>query len=122
MAVRLLLNALIRDSNDHILVPIPQARRGLGAGVCSAAAGAPLGDLSTGSCALCSGCEVRWSAVAVRFTLRVPAALPQCTPQYPLYSASIQLYGGTLLGYNLKEQTGWSMDFNEISRSVNEAR
>ncbi|KAL4420157.1 hypothetical protein ABPG77_008293 [Micractinium sp. CCAP 211/92] len=65
VAVRLLLNALIRDSNDHILVPIPQ---------------------------------------------------------YPLYSASIQLYGGTLLPYNLKEQTGWSMDFNEITRSVNDAR
>lgn len=28
VAVRLLLNALIRDANDHILVPIPQARCG----------------------------------------------------------------------------------------------
>lgn len=65
VAVRLLLNALIRDSSDHILVPIPQ---------------------------------------------------------YPLYSASIQLYGGTLLPYNLKEQTGWSMDLNEITRTVHEAR
>ncbi|KAI7845708.1 hypothetical protein COHA_000822 [Chlorella ohadii] len=65
VAVRLLLNALIRDSGDHILVPIPQ---------------------------------------------------------YPLYSASIQLYGGTLLPYNLKEQTGWSMDLNEITRTVHDAR
>ena len=65
VAVRLLLSALIRDSNDAMLVPIPQ---------------------------------------------------------YPLYSASIQLYGGTLLPYNLKEQTGWSMDFNEITRDVHAAR
>ena len=65
VAVRLLINALVRDSNDAILVPIPQ---------------------------------------------------------YPLYSASIQLYGGTLLPYNLKEQTGWSMDFNEIVRDVHAAR
>ncbi len=42
--------------------------------------------------------------------------------QYPLYSASIQLYGGTLLPYNLKEQTGWSMDLNEITRTVHDAR
>lgn len=47
---------------------------------------------------------------------------PRLPVQYPLYSASIQLYGGTLLPYNLKEQTGWSMDFNEITRSVHEAR
>jgi glutamate--glyoxylate aminotransferase len=65
VAVRLLLNALIRDSSDHILVPIPQ---------------------------------------------------------YPLYSASIQLYGGTLLPYYLKEATGWSMDLNEITRGVHDAR
>jgi aspartate/methionine/tyrosine aminotransferase len=65
VAVRLLLSALIRDSSDAMLVPIPQ---------------------------------------------------------YPLYSASIQLYGGTLLPYNLKEQTGWSMDFNEITRDVHAAR
>lgn len=65
VAVRLLLNALIRDSADSILVPIPQ---------------------------------------------------------YPLYSASIQLYGGTLLPYNLKEASGWSMDFNEITRDVQAAR
>ncbi|PSC75327.1 alanine aminotransferase [Micractinium conductrix] len=65
VAVRLLLNAVIRDANDHILVPIPQ---------------------------------------------------------YPLYSASIQLYGGTLLPYSLKEESGWSMDLNEITRSVHDAR
>jgi len=52
-----------------------------------------------------------------------PVPPAPCTAlQYPLYSASIQLYGGTLLPYNLKEQTGWSMDFNEITRDVHAAR
>mgnify|MGYP001810515555 CR=1 FL=1 len=47
---------------------------------------------------------------------------PRPAPQYPLYSASIQLYGGTLLPYSLKEESGWSMDLNEITRSVHDAR
>ena len=67
------------------------------------------------------------ASVAVRYMLnaliRSPAdAILVPIPQYPLYSASIQLYGGTLLPYNLKEQAGWSMDFNEIRRSVHDAR
>lgn len=65
VAVRYVLNAVIRDENDCILVPIPQ---------------------------------------------------------YPLYSASIQLYGGTLLPYNLKEETGWGMDLEGIRKSIHEAR
>jgi aspartate/methionine/tyrosine aminotransferase len=28
-------------------------------------------------------------------------------PQYPLYSAGIQLLGGSLVGYYLHEETGW---------------
>lgn len=51
---------------------------------------------------------------------------PPCHPsyrlQYPLYSASIQLYGGTLLPYSLKEDKGWGMDLNEITRTVHDAR
>ncbi|KAK9907475.1 hypothetical protein WJX75_004386 [Coccomyxa subellipsoidea] len=43
-------------------------------------------------------------------------------PQYPLYSASIQLYGGQLVGYNLKEETGWSMDIADVKKRVADAR
>lgn len=42
--------------------------------------------------------------------------------QYPLYSASIQLYGGQLLPYNLKEEAGWGLDLAETRRTVKEAR
>lgn len=31
-------------------------------------------------------------------------------PQYPLYSASIALYGGSLQGYYLQETGGWKLD------------
>lgn len=65
VSVRLILNAMLRDENDAILVPIPQ---------------------------------------------------------YPLYSAAIQLYGGTLLPYNLKEEKGWGLDMDEIKQSVMDAR
>ena len=43
-------------------------------------------------------------------------------PQYPLYSATLQLLGGTLLPYYLKENEGWSMDMEEIRNSIHEAR
>ncbi|KAK9868168.1 hypothetical protein WJX84_007601 [Apatococcus fuscideae] len=60
-AVRMCLQALIRDSRDAILVPIPQ---------------------------------------------------------YPLYSASIQLLGGSLLPYHLKEESGWSMNVEDLRNQV----
>lgn len=43
-------------------------------------------------------------------------------PQYPLYSAAIQLLGGSLVGYYLKEETGWSLDFDELARAVADAK
>lgn len=64
-AVRLALNAVIRDSNDGILVPIPQ---------------------------------------------------------YPLYSASIQLLGGSLLPYELDESRNWAMDMASLKAAVSKAR
>lgn len=65
VAVRYVLNAVIRDENDAILVPIPQ---------------------------------------------------------YPLYSAAIQLYGGTLLPYYLKEDNGWGIDIDAIKDSIQKTR
>ncbi|CAL5229017.1 g12261 [Coccomyxa viridis] len=43
-------------------------------------------------------------------------------PQYPLYSASIQLLGGKLLGYYLREDSNWSMDIPSVKRQVAQAR
>eukprot|EP01038_Epipyxis_sp_PR26KG_P004744 gene4744-6655_t len=43
-------------------------------------------------------------------------------PQYPLYSASIALYGGELVPYYLDEDNGWALNFTELQRSIDEAR
>ncbi len=43
-------------------------------------------------------------------------------PQYPLYSASIALYGGELVGYYLNEEGGWSLDIAELRKSLQNAR
>ncbi len=42
-------------------------------------------------------------------------------PQYPLYSASMTLYGGSLVGYYLNEEKGWAMDVKELERAYKEA-
>jgi alanine transaminase len=38
-------------------------------------------------------------------------------PQYPLYSATIQLLGSTLAGYYLDENNAWSIDVNDVQNS-----
>ncbi|KAI5079766.1 hypothetical protein GOP47_0005245 [Adiantum capillus-veneris] len=43
-------------------------------------------------------------------------------PQYPLYSATIQLVGGTLVPYYLSEEAGWGLDVQDLKRQVVEAR
>jgi glutamate--glyoxylate aminotransferase len=43
-------------------------------------------------------------------------------PQYPLYSASIALYGGKLVPYYLDEANNWAMDINELQRSLDTSR
>lgn len=42
-------------------------------------------------------------------------------PQYPLYSASISLYGGQLVPYYLDEEEGWGLRRAELERSLAEA-
>jgi aspartate/methionine/tyrosine aminotransferase len=42
-------------------------------------------------------------------------------PQYPLYSASIALYGGSQVNYYLNEETNWGLDIKELERSYKEA-
>ncbi|KAK9906640.1 hypothetical protein WJX75_005366 [Coccomyxa subellipsoidea] len=43
-------------------------------------------------------------------------------PQYPLYSATLTMYGGMLLPYYLHEETGWSLDINELRSQTYKAR
>ncbi|KAI3934156.1 hypothetical protein MKW92_044754, partial [Papaver armeniacum] len=39
-------------------------------------------------------------------------------PQYPLYSAAISLYGGSLVPYYLEESANWGLDVNNLRQSV----
>ncbi|CAN6934732.1 hypothetical protein YC2023_079987 [Brassica napus] len=43
-------------------------------------------------------------------------------PQYPLYSATISLLGGTLVPYYLEETDNWGLDVNNLRQSVAQAR
>jgi len=43
-------------------------------------------------------------------------------PQYPLYSASIALYGGSQAGYYLNEAKGWSLELPELARAYKAAK
>eukprot|EP01024_Parvocaulis_polyphysoides_P064103 TRINITY_DN7435_c0_g1_i2.p1 TRINITY_DN7435_c0_g1~~TRINITY_DN7435_c0_g1_i2.p1 ORF type:complete len:546 (-),score=69.98 TRINITY_DN7435_c0_g1_i2:270-1826(-) len=65
VAVRMCLNALLRDSSDGILVPIPQ---------------------------------------------------------YPLYSASIALYGGSLVPYFLDEGQNWGLNITNLEKAISTAK
>lgn len=42
-------------------------------------------------------------------------------PQYPIYSASIDLLGGKKVGYYLSESNGWDLNLKELERSLAEA-
>ncbi|XP_059458121.1 alanine aminotransferase 2 isoform X2 [Corylus avellana] len=43
-------------------------------------------------------------------------------PQYPLYSASIALHGGTLVPYYLDEATGWGLEVSELKKQLDSAK
>ena len=43
-------------------------------------------------------------------------------PQYPLYSATITLYGGKQIGYFLDEKSGWALSISMLESSLEEAR
>eukprot|EP01086_Lenisia_limosa_P002782 TRINITY_DN167_c0_g1_i1.p1 TRINITY_DN167_c0_g1~~TRINITY_DN167_c0_g1_i1.p1 ORF type:complete len:472 (-),score=190.31 TRINITY_DN167_c0_g1_i1:127-1467(-) len=44
------------------------------------------------------------------------------TPQYPLYSGSIRLYGGHQVPYMLNEDKGWDFDLDAVKASLSEAQ
>ena len=43
-------------------------------------------------------------------------------PQYPIYSATIDLFGGHKVGYYLDEDKGWELNMAELERSLAEAK
>ncbi|KAL6140591.1 hypothetical protein ACLB2K_058890 [Fragaria x ananassa] len=43
-------------------------------------------------------------------------------PQYPLYSASIALHGGTLVPYYLDEASGWGLEISDLRKQLEDAR
>lgn len=43
-------------------------------------------------------------------------------PQYPIYSATIDQFGGKKVGYNLDEKNCWDLNLKEMERSLQEAR
>lgn len=43
-------------------------------------------------------------------------------PQYPLYSATITLYGAKLVGYYLDEKNNWGLNFEELEERVEYAK
>ncbi|KAK1288379.1 hypothetical protein QJS10_CPB19g01992 [Acorus calamus] len=43
-------------------------------------------------------------------------------PQYPLYSASIALHGGSLVPYFLDEATGWGLEISDVKKQLEDAR
>lgn len=42
-------------------------------------------------------------------------------PQYPLYSASLAMHGGTLVPYYLDESKGWAMTVEELEKALSKA-
>ena len=82
VAAQMLIRAILRGTDDAIMTPMPQ--------VCAGAGGS--------------------RAVTPRLlcTRRVSRAVRAA--QYPLYSASIALYGGSQVGYYLNEEKGWSIN------------
>jgi aspartate/methionine/tyrosine aminotransferase len=44
------------------------------------------------------------------------------TPQYPLYSATIALYGAKQIGYYLDENNGWQLNESELIKSYEKAK
>jgi aspartate/methionine/tyrosine aminotransferase len=43
-------------------------------------------------------------------------------PQYPLYSATLTLYGGEQIGYFLDEQNNWQLNQEALVESINKSR
>ncbi|KAA8521050.1 hypothetical protein F0562_011797 [Nyssa sinensis] len=61
-------------------------------------------------------------AAATRLGLFAFSEVLVPVPQYPLYSAAIALFGGSLVPYYLEETANWGLDIYNLRQSVAEAR
>mmetsp|Transcript_8368 Transcript_8368/g.11256 ORF Transcript_8368/g.11256 Transcript_8368/m.11256 type:complete len:412 (+) Transcript_8368:218-1453(+) len=64
---------------------------------------------------------------AINFILTALIADETCgvmlpIPQYPIYSATIDLLGGHKVGYYLDETKGWDLNMEELERSLRDAK
>ncbi|VEU44532.1 unnamed protein product [Pseudo-nitzschia multistriata] len=67
------------------------------------------------------------ASAAISHLLTALVSDPACgimipTPQYPIYSATIDLLGGRRVGYYLDERNKWNLNLEELERSLKEAR
>lgn len=56
------------------------------------------------------------------FNAKKPVGVMIPIPQYPLYSASVSEFGAYQVSYYLNEEAGWSLEVDELRRSVKEAK
>jgi len=64
---------------------------------------------------------------AIHMILTALISNPKCgvmipIPQYPIYSATIDLLGGQKVGYYLNEQNGWDMNMDELEQTLLDAK
>jgi aspartate/methionine/tyrosine aminotransferase len=60
--------------------------------------------------------------VVLKALLKVPAdGIMIPIPQYPLYSATLTLYGGNQIGYYLDENNGWQLNEQALTESIERA-
>lgn len=67
------------------------------------------------------------ASAGIMLILSALIANPKCgtmipIPQYPIYSAAIDLYNGHKVGYYLDEKKGWELNMQELERSLKRAR
>jgi len=43
-------------------------------------------------------------------------------PQYPIYSALVRLFDGQLVGYQMDEESGWSLDIQLLEKEIKDAK
>lgn len=65
-----------------------------------------------------SGIEMILDALIASSTTGVMIPIPQ----YPIYSATIDRFGGKKVGYYLDEENGWDMNLEELERSLADAK
>ncbi len=70
-------------------------------------------------------CHLSWLAAPCKRNSDSSTNLPHkitAAPQYPLYSATLTLYGGKLVPYLLDEAAGWGLNVEHLREQLHKAR